>query len=92
MARGPSSSNNSHSSRSNSSSKQSSSLKRVTETEVLSTDPSTSPSGENPTGLLARLQTPEALEYMRYFVLLNSLFILLTMGMPYFSTLWNSFK
>jgi len=33
-------------------------------------------------GLLARLQTPDALQYMQYFVIFNSLFILFVMAWP----------
>ena len=35
----------------------------------------------------ARLQTPEALEYMNYFVLLNSIIVIGSMGLSHFSQL-----
>jgi hypothetical protein len=43
-------------------------------------------------GLLARLQTPEALTYMRYFVIFNSLFILFVMAWPHLIQALNGYS
>lgn len=88
MARGTGSNNNSNSSKINSSTGKSLSKPAPNDIGTTSDNPSVS-SGENPTGLFARLQTPEGLEYMRYFVLFNSVFILLAMGIPTFFNMWK---
>jgi len=52
-------------------------------------EPTSDAAANHDQGWLAKLQTPEMLDYMQYFVLLNSLVILLFMGIPKMQEFWN---